>query len=202
MGSLRGWSLFTSAAAPALLIGGWTVAARLQPKGFDPVKDTISALAADDAHQRWLMTAALAGVGVAHAGTALALRPAAAPGRVLLGVGGVATGLVAAFPLPEGDGSSRPHAIAAGTAFVSLGLWPALSWRRNPAAGQAPRPAPFRPAVAISAAGVLLGALGWFFCELGKDDGDRVGFTERVAAGSQALWPLVAVLLTRRSGRR
>ena len=39
------WGVISAAAAPVLLIGGWTVAAGLQPR-FDPVSDTISALAA------------------------------------------------------------------------------------------------------------------------------------------------------------
>ena len=186
------WGLVSSAAAPVLLIGGWTVAARLQPAGFDPASDTISALASLGAHDRWVMTAALAGVGVCHIVTALALRPFPRPGRLLLGAGGVATLLVAAFPLPDGDAGSVPHTLAAGVAFVALSAWPAASWRRGTR-----RPAPVRPVVALGAATVLLGLLGWFGAELAADDG-RVGLAERVTAGAQALWPLTAVLAGRR----
>ena len=39
------WGVVSSAAAPVLMIGGWTVAASVQPR-FDPVADTVSALAA------------------------------------------------------------------------------------------------------------------------------------------------------------
>jgi Protein of unknown function (DUF998) len=197
--TVPGWGVFSSVAAPVLLIGGWTVAARLQPDGFDSVTDTISALAADDAGHRWVMTAALAGVGAAHMTTALALRPAAPAGRWILATGGVATALVAAYPLPSQNGSSTPHTVTAGIAFVSLAVWPALSWRRRRPAG--PVPPPFRPAVALAASGVLLAGLGWFFTELFRD-GDQVGLSERVAAGCQALWPLAAVLITRRGQRR
>lgn len=205
------WGVLSSAAAPVLLIGGWTLAARLQPGHFDQVSDTISALAADDARHRWVMTTALVGVGAAHVGTALALRPATPAARWLLATGGVATVLVATNPLPAGGGAAPEHAIAAGVAFVALGAWPAISWRRRaactpgakaPGAASAPAvvPIPFRPAVALAAGGVLLGALGWFFTELLRDS-DRVGLSERAAAGSQALWPLAAVLLTRRAIR-
>jgi hypothetical membrane protein len=90
------WGLVSSVAAPVLLIGGWTVAAGRQRGGFDPVVETISALAAHGADDRWLMTTALAGLGACHVTTALALRSAASPGRVLLALGGVATLLVAA----------------------------------------------------------------------------------------------------------
>ena len=45
MPGVRWWGRISAAAAPVLLIGGWTVAAGLQPH-FDPVSDTVSALAA------------------------------------------------------------------------------------------------------------------------------------------------------------
>ena len=191
------WGLVSSAAAPVLLIGGWTVAAELQPGGFDSASETISALAALDAGDRWVMTVALAGLGVCHLSTALALRPLARPGRLVLGAGGAATVLVAAFPLPGGDGGSVAHTIAATAAFAALSAWPALAWRRREPRGDARGPAPARPVVAVGAAAVLLGLLGWFGTELALDDG-RVGLSERVTAGAQALWPLVAVLASRR----
>lgn len=186
------WGLVSSAAAPVLLIGGWTVAARLQPDAFDSTSDTISALAALGASDRWVMTSALAGLGACHIVTALALRPFPRPGRLLLGAGGVATLLVAAFPLPDGDGGSVPHTLVAGVAFAALSAWPALSLRRG-----ARSPAPVRPVVAVGAATVLLGLLGWFGAELVADAG-RVGLAERVTAGAQALWPLAAVVASRR----
>jgi hypothetical protein len=42
------WGVAFSAAAPVLMVGGWTVAADLQPR-FDPVATTVSALAAPGA---------------------------------------------------------------------------------------------------------------------------------------------------------
>jgi hypothetical protein len=77
------WGVISSAGSPALLVSGSTVAARLQPRPFNPVADTISSLAAVGAADRWVMTWALAGVGACYVVTGLALRPAArtAPGR-------------------------------------------------------------------------------------------------------------------------
>jgi hypothetical protein len=49
------WGVVSAVAAPVLLIGGWTVAAGLQPR-FDPVADTVSALAAIGATDRWVMS--------------------------------------------------------------------------------------------------------------------------------------------------
>jgi hypothetical membrane protein len=191
--SLPWWGLASATAAPVLLIGGWTVAAAAQRGRFDPVVETISALAARGATDRWIMTAALAGLGVCHVVTALALRPAAWPGRVVLAVGGVATLLVAAFPQPADDSGSTTHSLAAGTAFVALAGWPALAVRQSARA-----PAVVRPAVALPAAAVLVGLITWFGAELAADRG-LVGLSERAAAGAQALWPLATVVLARRA---
>jgi hypothetical protein len=40
------WGLVSSVAAPVLLVAGWTAATSLQSASFDPVTDTVSALAA------------------------------------------------------------------------------------------------------------------------------------------------------------
>lgn len=188
------WGLLSSAAAPVLLIGGWTVAAAAQRGGFDPVVETISALAARDADDRWLMTTALAGLGACHVTTALALRGAATPGRVVLGLGGVATILVAAFPQPGGDGSSTAHTLAAGTAFVALAAWPLLA--RQPDHGGV-----LGTRASVLSGAALLGLVGWFFVEL-VSDSPRIGLSERAAAGAQALWPLVAAWGSRSGSRR
>ena len=50
-------SVLPAAGAPVLLVGGWTVAAGLQPGSFSQVADTISALAAYGATDRWVITA-------------------------------------------------------------------------------------------------------------------------------------------------
>ena len=189
------WGLVSSAAAPLLLIGGWTVAAAVQPLPFDAAVRTISDLAARDAAHRWLMTIALVGVGVSHLVTSGALSCAAAAGRLVLALGGLATILVAAFPLPGGGGASSAHTAAAAVAFVSLALWPAFAWVRRPASGR-PVAVLLRPQASIAAAGVLLLLLAWFFVEQ-LSGGALVGLSERVAAGTQAVWPLAVVLSAR-----
>lgn len=195
------WGVLSSAAAPTLLMGGWTVAATRQEGGFDSITQTISALAAVDATDRWIMTTALTGVGLAHITTALALRGAAVPGRAVLAAGGVATLLVAAYPLPTvlGDGGSTPHAIAAGISFGALAIWPALAMRRSKGEHGARVDLPWglRPKVALAATAALLGGVAWFASDLG-DEITRVGLSERVTAGAQAIWPLLVVLSTRR----
>lgn len=182
---VRWWGLVSAGLAPVFLIGGWTLAAHRQPAGYDATRDTISALAGLGATDRRVMTVALAGLGLCHVVTALGLRRAAAPGRVLLAAGGVATLAVAVFPVPR-TGSSGAHAAAAFVAFGALTLWPALA--------RAPR-------YAVVATAVLAVLLAWFGVEL-FGAGGRIGASERVLAGAQALWPLcAAVALLRRSPR-
>ncbi len=196
-GVVRGvpwWGVVSSAVAPVLLVGGWTVAAGLQPRSFDPVADTISALAALGATDRWVMTLALAGTGACYVLTGLALRPAALAGRLILMTGGVATMLVAANPEPAGGGGSLPHTFWAAIGFVALAAWPLAAPKRGPLV-----PAGLRPAVSASAAGVLLGLLTWFGAEL-IAGGRQVGLAERVLAGAQAAWPLAVVLACRQRG--
>src|ERR1017187_8451227 len=150
-GVVRGvplWGVVSSAVAPVLLAGGWTVAAGLQPRSFNPVADTISSLAAQGAADRWVMTLALAGVGACYVLTGLALRPAALAGRLILMTGGVATMLVAANPEPAGGGGSLPHTFWAAIGFIALAAWPLAARKRGRLV-----PAGLRPAVSASAAG-------------------------------------------------
>jgi len=195
MRRVRWWAVLSAGLAPAFLVGGWTLAARRQPAPYDAVRDTISALAGLGASDRWVMTAGLTGLGACHVVTALGLRPAATPGRVILATGGLATLLVAAFPVPR-TGTSQAHFAAALVAFGALTSWPAFAaaWRR-PAA-----PPVLRPVVSVTATAALAALLGWFGAEL-FGDGPRVGLSERVLAAAQALWPLcVAVAAGTRSG--
>lgn len=46
------WGVVSSAAAPVLMVAGWTVAAGLQPRSFDPVAQPVSVLAAPGAADR------------------------------------------------------------------------------------------------------------------------------------------------------
>ena len=192
------WGVVSSLAAPVLLIGGWTLAAAIQPAPFDAVVRTISDLAALNTPHRWVMTAALVGVGLSHVVTAWALAPAAVAGRSTQGLGGLATLGVAAFPLPAGGGSSSAHTAAATVAFISLAVWPAFAWVPHRRVPEQPVAAVLSLRVSAAATGVLLLAVGWFFAEL-LVGGDKVGLAERVAAGTQALWPLVVVLSLRKA---
>lgn len=193
---VRWWGRLSAAAAPVALIGGWTLAASRQPPGYDAVRDTISALAAVDATDRWVMTGGLAVLGACHVVTACALSGADRGGRVVLAAGGAATLGVAALPLGRAGPMSQtdgPHGWVAGAAFLALAVWPLAAGDRGGTGAWVLR----RP-VRVGAAATLLGLLTWFGVELAGDT-DRVGLAERVAAGAQSLWPLLVVAGLRRS---
>jgi hypothetical membrane protein len=186
-----GWAVASAALGPPILVSGWTLAAARQPAGYNSFRDTISDLAGRGATDRWVMTSALAGLGACHVATACGLRPARMAGRVVLAGGGVATLFVAGIPLPAA-GSSRAHAVAAGTSFIALGAWPIFAARR------ATSNAALRIDVSVAISGVLLALVAWFVVELRRS---RSGLAERAAAGAQALWPLVAVVTVRRTAK-
>ena len=191
--AVPGWAVASAALAPVAMIGGWSVAAAVQPDGFDSVRDTISALATQAVTAPVVMTVGLAVTGACHVVTAAGLRPAARAGRVLLALGGVGTAAVAALPV---DVQGRAHGIAAGVAFVALAVWPAASPR--------PRAVGLLTARRARAATAgLLAVLVWFVLELQgllPGDGSLTGLSERVLAGAQSLWPLAVVLSLRAPG--
>jgi hypothetical membrane protein len=193
-GGMRGvpwWGVISSAAAPILLVSGWSVAASLQPQ-FDPVADTVSALAAQGAADRWVMTLTFVVVGVCYLLTALALRPAGTAGRLLLIIGAIAGMLVAANPESAGDPYPWGHIISASIGLAGVTAWPAGAWRRGSAV-----PWTLRPAAAATAVAVMLALVIWFAAELITGSG-QVGLAERAAGTAQALWPLAVVLSCRR----
>jgi hypothetical protein len=180
------WAVVSAGAGPALLGGGLALGQWRQPSSYDPVRDTISALAARGAADRWIMTSALAGLGACHVVTAVGLQPGRRTGRLLLAAGGVATVAVAVFPQPR-QGNSVEHTVAAAVAFGALSLWPLL-------APPVPPVPPLLTGVAsTTAAAFLVGAGVWFVAEV---HGGQRGLAERTAAGLEALWPLAVVVTT------
>jgi hypothetical membrane protein len=176
------WALVSAGIAPVALIGGWTWAGSVQPDGYDPLRDTISALAAHGATDRWIMTIGLAMLGACHLVTAAGFSHAGPLSRAVLAVGGAATIGVAALPQP-----SSGHVPAATLGFVALALWPAASqlpWRRS----------------ARGTAVLLVAMLAWLAWEL--QGGNLLGLSERVVAGAEALCPLGWVLAVATSQRR
>jgi len=189
------WGVVSSAAAPVLMVAGWTIAAGLQPHSFDAVAQPVSALAAPGAADRWVMTLTFLVVGACDVVTALALRPARAPGRLILMAAAAAGILVAANPEHPGTSFPLPHMIAAAAGCAALVAWPAAAWRRGPSV-----PWGLRPAVSAGAVAVLVALLAWFGAEL-ITGGGQAGLAERIFGAAQALWPLAVVVSCRRAAR-
>jgi hypothetical membrane protein len=181
------WVVISAVAAPVLLIGGWTVAAGLQPS-FDPVADTVSALAAIGATDRWVMSLVFVLVGACYVVTALALRSAKTGGRLVLIAGAIAGMLVAANPEHAGGFGSVPHFVFASLGFAGLTLWPVAAAKRDAAVPWGLRVAPAVVAVALQFA-----LLAWFGTELILG-AHQVGLAERIMGGAEAAWPLAVVL--------
>lgn len=168
--------------APIALIGGWSLAESRQPRGYDPIRETISALAAQAATDRWIMTTGLAVLGACHVVTASGLTEAGTGGRALLALGGAATAVVSALPQP-----ATGHVTAATIGFAALAVWPAAAL------------VPGRWSARVAAA-VLLLLLAWLGVELQR--GDLLGLSERALAAAEAVWPLVVVVALVTSQRR
>jgi len=184
------WGVISAVAAPVVLIGGWTVAAGLQPH-FDPVSGTVSALAAIGATDRWVMSLAFVIVGLCYIVTGLALRPARTTGRLILIGGAIAGMLVAAYPEHPGGFGSVPHFVWASIGFAGLTTWPLWASRRGSAV-----PWGLRPNVAAAVVALQFALLVWFGAELILG-GHQVGLAERVVGAAQAAWPLAVVVSAR-----
>jgi hypothetical membrane protein len=180
------WGVVSSLFAPAILISGWTTAADLQPRPFDPVRQSISALGAVGMPYRWIIAIALVGVGVCHATTGLALRPAAEPGRILLVIGGISSVLIGLNPQGEYSGS-LPHEAFSLIGVVVMTIWPVAAMRRDPGA-----PFGLRPVAAYATTAVTLVIVAWFTIEL--FNGAQLGLAERAVTTDQSIWPLLVVL--------
>jgi hypothetical membrane protein len=185
--------ILSAAASPVLLIGGWTLAESRQPPGFDPLRDAISDLAAIGATDRAIMTTAFIGTGLAYLVTAFGLTEVSLTGRLLIGVGGLATIAVALVPLPE-NGGSAAHTAAATTAFLALAVWPFFGSK-----GGAGTAGVLRPPLCVVAGVILLALVAWFGITLRA--GGPLGLAERIAAGAQAIWPFIVALGVRTGAR-
>jgi hypothetical protein len=181
----------SSAVPPVVLAAGWTIAASLQSRPYDPVADTVSALAGTGVTDRWLMTLAFALAGACEIMTGLALRPARAAGRFILMTGGIAGVLVAGSPVHTGDGAPGSHILWAVVGLAALAVWPVAASHRGPAV-----PWALRPEASARVAVLLLVLLAWFGLELLTSAG-HAGLAERVLGEAQAAWPFVVVMSCR-----
>ncbi|WP_329456099.1 DUF998 domain-containing protein [Streptomyces sp. NBC_01497] len=184
------WIVLSAAAAPVVLVGGWSVAQVIQGPGYNPVTKSISLLGAYGAPGYWVLTASLLALGTCYLVTAAGLRGATRVGRAALGGGGVTPIALTLVPAPS-NGGSFTHGTVATVGFVLLALWPVLAVGR----GGDGVPWGLRPIPASVASGVMWICAAWFWVELHRDGTPRMpGVAERVVTFSQAMWPLLVVI--------
>jgi hypothetical membrane protein len=175
-------ALIASTIGPVQSILGWVISGSLWP-GYDPIRKTISDLAADDSPVQAIQTsffflgATLTVIG------AISARTLALPGRITLLLAGLATYALAIFTTPSQIGHSDAHRISASISFVLMSAWPLLSMRFD-------RRYPWvvRPVAAIgSTIGLTLISL-WFLSTWLDPNTTVVGLSERVIVTAQVLW--------------
>jgi len=184
-GSYPRAGVLSSLGASVALIGGWTLAQSLQPADFDPMRESISSLAATGVPHRWVMTTSLILTGVMHLITAGALPGLRAVGRAALGLAGISTIAVALTPLTARGESSWPHTVVASLAFGLLAIWPALA--ASPTGVGLLRPDRARRVSVVLGVAVLslIPSMGSGF----------FGLHQRIVAGTLTIWPLLTALV-------
>ncbi len=185
------WAVAAAGAAPVLLIGGVSISAALQPASYNLIRDTISQLAGWGATDSWVMTSALAGVGVCYLLAALGLYFAGRVGRVLPAAGGVATLSIALVRAPR-HGYSIADELAVIAVAVTCCSWPAFASRLgHPASLLTSTPS-------FAAARVSPALAAWYALE---HHSALLGLAERCAAAAPPLWLLAVGVTTRHPTR-
>lgn len=175
-------ALIASTIGPVQSILGWVISGSLWV-GYDPMRKTISDLAADDSPVQGIQTAFFfLGATLTVIG-AISARTLALPGRVVLFMAGIATYALAIFTTPSQDGHSDLHRISASISFVLMSAWPLFAMRFDKR-----YPWIVRPVAAISATAALAAISIWFLSTWIDPASTNVGLSERVIVTAQVLW--------------
>ncbi|MFM6966821.1 MAG: DUF998 domain-containing protein [Rhodoluna sp.] len=175
-------ALIASTIGPVQSILGWVIAGSLWP-GYDPIKKTISDLAADDSPVQVIQTSFfLLGATLTVLGAVYA-RSFAFPGRIVLFLTGLATYALACFTTPSQVGHSDLHRLSATISFVLMSAWPLFAMRLDRA-----YPWVLRPKVALMATTILALISIWFLLTWLNPESPFVGLAERVIVTAQVVW--------------
>lgn len=166
---------------PIQSVGGWLLAGALWP-GYDPIRQTISDLAAFESPVAPLMSSFFILGGTLTIIAGVFVKPFALPGRIALVVAGLATYGLTIFPTPL-VGYSVPHRVFAIISFVLCAGWPLLAMRLRTDA-----PWIIRPAASITATALQTVLAVWFLLTWTEPDQTMVGFWERVVVTQQSLY--------------
>lgn len=181
-------------AAVAAIIGpiqsalGWTIAGSIWP-GYDPVRQTISDLAANESPVKWIMSSFFVFGGILTLIAAIYARTLGFPGRVALFISAICTFGLTIFPTPL-VGYSLMHRIFAISSFALSAGWPLLAMRVRKDA-----PWIIRPTATIIGTTLQTALALWFLSTWTDQTNMYVGVWERVVAVSQAVYVSVVVLV-------
>jgi hypothetical membrane protein len=190
----RRWAIVSAALSPVLLTGGYLLAGALQPASYNPVRETISAMAGQAGTDRWVMTGGIVLAGGCYLVTAAGLTGARASARALLAVAGLAGIGIAASPEPA-SGATPRHLAWTVLGAITTAVWPALAARRT-----SPRPLILSVCGSAAVTAVFVALLGWLFIE--TRDGSVLGLAERLTSSIQTCWPFIIAVALRRAGPR
>ena len=189
-------ALFAATLGPVQSVLGWVIAGSLWP-GYDPIRKTISDLAADDSPVQWIQSSFFVLGGTLSLLAAIYARSLAMPGRVVIFLGGLATYGFTYFTTPSQDGHSDMHRYFAIASFVLFSAWPIFSMRLNKQ-----YPWVLRPTGAVVATlGFTLISL-WFLSTWTNPDANNVGLVERVIATAQTGYLSAVIWICWLAGKR
>ena len=189
-------ALFAATIGPIQSVLGWLIAGSLWP-GYDPIRKTISDLAADDSPVQALQSSFFILGGTLSLIAAVYARSLAMPGRVIIFAGGLATYGFTYFTTPSQDGSSEMHRVFAIISFVLFSAWPLFSMRTSKE-----YPWVLRPMGAVVATlGFTVISL-WFLSTWTNPDATNVGLVERIIATAQTTYLSAVIWICWLAGRR
>jgi hypothetical membrane protein len=172
---------------PIQSVAGWAIAGSLW-EGYDPIRKTISDLAANDSPVQFLMSSFFILGGTLSLVVAIYAKAFAMPGRVMIFLAGIATYGFTVFATPSQDSYSIPHRIFASIAFVLMAAWPLFSMRKDKSF-----PWIIRPVGAIVSTLFMTVLAVWFLLSWLDPTFTAVGLAERVMAVAQ-VWYMSLVI--------
>jgi hypothetical protein len=187
------WVLACTAAIPLLMTGSWLLAGELQPRGYSPVRQSVSVLAGHAARYRWIVTATLLVVAGCYLLTAAGLTPLATRARLGLVVVGLTAAGIAASPEPT-HGSTPQHLTFTALGAVVIALWPLLMLQTGE-----PLVPLLRNRTCVLASALFVALSLWAFVETRTDD--TLGLAERLSSTTAICWPFIVCCALWAQGR-
>lgn len=189
-------ALFAATLGPIQSVLGWVIAGSLW-QGYDPIRKTISDLAADDSPVQGIQSSFFILGGTLSLLAAVYARSLAMPGRVVIFLGALATFGFTYFTTPSQDGYSDLHRYFAIASFVLFSAWPLFSMRISKS-----YPWVLRPFGAVAATiGFTIISL-WFLSTWTNPDSTNVGLVERIIATTQTTYLSAVIWVCWFAGKR